>query len=71
MSGLTKVGRVEITLDIVELRVIKDIEELRTEFENLSLSDLRCLVKREVPVVDARAVEEATIGVSGSTQGLR
>src|SRR5262245_52944749 len=68
--NLTKAAK-NVAFDATELRVIKNIEEFRPEFQIRSFCDQRVLVEREVPVVYAGTMEEAALGIAEDACGFR
>ena len=50
--------------------MVKGVEELTAELERLGLRQLNVLVKGEVPVIEARPVEELPVGGPELAQGL-
>ena len=47
-----------------ELRVVENVEKFRPEFQIRFFCDSRVLVQREVPVVYAGTMKEATVGIA-------
>ena len=47
-----------------ELGVIPNVKQLGTELQNVTLVELRVLEHGEIPIVDARPVEEAPVRVA-------
>ena len=64
LAELRAIGGVAVR--IIELRVIKDVEELRSEIHVHVLGNRESLQDREISVADMRS---ATFGASGSAEG--
>src|SRR5207302_9360956 len=62
--------RIDIPLDVRELRVIKEIEEFGPELKIKSLRNMRVLQQSRVPVVDARSMKEAPPRITELTDCL-
>ena len=59
-KGSTK----EVACGVHKLGMVKGVEELTAELERLGLRQPNVLVKGEVPVIEARPVEELPAGVA-------
>ena len=58
---------VNVPTRVHELRMVEDVEKFDTEIERIVLMDHGSLRKAEIGVVEARAVEEPTVGGAESS----
>src|SRR5208337_4672280 len=67
ISGLTDHAklrpRADVTIRVIELRVIQEVEELRPEFKAVALFERNSLNDCEIPVVNWRTAEHIVSGV--------
>src|SRR5208337_2774011 len=59
-----------VSARVHELRVVKPIEELNSEFRRESFPNTSHLLQREVPVVQSRSMKEAAVGVACNSDRL-
>jgi hypothetical protein len=55
---------VEISVRIVELRVVHHVEKLRAELYVEALTNARVLMERNIPIVETGSVEEPAVGIA-------
>jgi hypothetical protein len=63
-SYCSKVSRTEVSLYLLELRVIKDVKEFDTEFCRDPLSEVGGLTEGHIPVVDSGAAKKGPLRIS-------
>src|SRR6185369_4366998 len=66
----SKVSRTDTSIRITKVRVIEDVEELRSEFDDLVLTNLRALHQGNVEVDIARSMEHVTTEAAESAGAI-
>src|SRR6266550_2707065 len=64
----SKIAAAEISVWAVELRVIEHVEELRAKLHGNLFGDPGVLVQRYVGIVEARPMEEHSVGIAEAPQ---
>ncbi len=59
-GNTTEVSGTDVAIRITELRMVEDVEELSSEFENLALTYLRALHHGDIEIDVARSMEHIT-----------
>src|ERR1700730_8643523 len=69
-SDVTEAARREITIGIVELRMVEDIEKLTPDVHRDAFGKTNVLKQRDIPAVKTGAMKEPAVGVTRHTQRL-
>ena len=66
---LSRGVELRVAIDVIELRVVQDVVHLGPELERLGAAEPQVLEQRDVPVVDARTLDDIARGVADSRRG--
>ena len=70
-ADLSETGIRLVAVRIAELRMVKDVKELRAKFDRIALMNLYELAQGGVPIIKPRSKEEPPVRRSKGTQSLQ